>query len=106
MTGGRLTYVPRHKGKATFKFKFLNNTRVETTARAVSRQYTDFKNSDAESIDSYCCVDFKIIQPVLLKTNSAEIFAHVKSLFDTGFEFHHGYPDDGFKFVCGLNVSF
>lgn len=105
-TGAELTYAPRHKGKLTVKYAFDVGTKIETSLRAVSHQYGDLENSENEKLDSYGSVDLKIIHPFHVKSCSSEVFIHFHNLFDTDFEAHHGYPDDGFTFVGGLNLTF
>lgn len=96
-----LIYTPKHKVKITGKYVLATNTRLEAILRAVSDQY-----SDSEKIDDYVNVDLKMIQPLTLKSLPGEFFIHIQNLFDTDFEFHQGYPDDGIRFVSGLNLNF
>lgn len=105
-TGDELTYTPRHKGKINCKFTFETDTKLEVIFRMMSRQYSDPENSDSGELDAYSCVDLKVTHPVFLKSQPADIFVHFQNLFDTDFEVHHGYPDDGFRFICGLNLNF
>ncbi len=105
-TDGELIYTPRHKAKITGKYVLATNTRLEAILRAVSDQYSDSENSDSKKIDDYTSVDLKMIQPFADKSLPGEFFIHIQNLFDTDFEFHQGYPDDGIRFVCGLNLNF
>jgi len=105
-TGGKLTYVPKSKLKATLKFSLKTATRVEMIFRALSHQYSEPENKNSEIIDSYTCTDMKIIQPFKIKSVNADFFVYFQNIFDTDFEFHHGYPDDGFRFISGVNLNF
>jgi len=101
-----LIYTPKHKAKITGKYVLATNTRLEAILRAVSDQYSDSENSDSNKLDDYMNVDLKMIQPLTLKSLPGEFFIHIQNLFDTDFEFHQGYPDDGIRFVSGLNLNF
>jgi len=105
-TGGKLTYVPKNKLKATLKFSLKTDTRVEMIFRALSHQYSEPENKNSEIIDSYTCTDMKIIQPFKIKSVNADFFVYFQNIFDADFEFHHGYPDDGFRFISGVNLNF
>jgi vitamin B12 transporter len=105
-TDGVLIYTPRHKAKITGKYVLATGTRLEVILRAVSDQYSDSENSDSKKLDDYMNVDLKMIQPLTLKSLPGEFFIHIQNLFDTDFEFHQGYPDDGIRFVSGLNLNF
>ncbi len=105
-TDGELTYTPRHKGKITGKYILGTGTRLEAILRAVGDQYSDPENTDSKKLDAYSFIDLKIIHPVSIKSISGEVFVNFNNLFDTDFEIHHGYPDDGFRFVSGLNLNF
>ncbi|CAN2049909.1 hypothetical protein GMMP13_80009 [Candidatus Magnetomoraceae bacterium gMMP-13] len=101
-----LIYVPRHKGKITFKIGFEAKTRLEATVRLASSQFSGIENKDSEKIDAYASTDLKIIQPVSFQSLLPEFFVYVQNLFDRDFEFHKGYPDDGFRFTAGVNLNF
>lgn len=104
--GGELTYTPKHHGKITFKYTLAVKTRLELIARAYSSRFTDTDNTAAEKIHGYVTTDVKAIQPATLFSRPAEWFIHVSNLFDRNYESHYGYPDDGFRFVAGINLNF
>ncbi len=104
-TGGKLTYVPENKFKATLKFSLKTATRVEMIFKALSHQYSEPENKKTERIDSYTCTDVKIIQPFKIKSINTDFFVYFQNIFDEDFEFHHGYPDDGFRVVSGVNLT-
>ncbi|MCP4117729.1 MAG: TonB-dependent receptor [Desulfobacteraceae bacterium] len=101
-----LSYAPDHAFKATLKSKFKCGTRVEWTVRSYSSQFTDTDNTEEEKIDAYTTADAKIIYPVKIKSKSGEVYLNFRNLFDEDYEVHYGYPDDGFRFLCGVNVNF
>ncbi len=105
-TGGKLTYVPENKLKATLKFSLKTATRIEMIFRTSSYQYSEPENKNSEKIDSYTCTDIKFIQPFKIKSINTDFFVYFQNIFDTDFEFHHGYPDDGFRFISGVNLNF
>ncbi|MDD4463327.1 MAG: hypothetical protein RBR01_09685 [Desulfobacterales bacterium] len=80
--------------------------RLETTAQYVSEQYSESENRKDEGIDAYATVDLKAVKPFKIKALAAEWFVHIENLFDADFEVHYGYPDDGIRFVSGLNLIF
>ena len=106
-TGNELTYTPRLKVKLSLLYTLkAPGTRLETSAQYNDKQYSEMENLEAERLDEYVSVDFKAIQPFKIKNIAAEWFLTVENLFDTGYQIHFGYPDDGFRFVSGFNFSF
>ncbi|SDU32175.1 TonB-dependent receptor plug domain-containing protein [Desulfobacula phenolica] len=104
--GKNLSYAPEHTLKVILKTKFKTGTKLEITARHYSDQFTDTLNTESEKIKTYITTDAKIIHPVLVLKKKAQIFVHIHNLFDTDFESHYGYPDDGLKLQAGLNINF
>jgi iron complex outermembrane receptor protein len=105
-TGKDFNYTPSNKGKISLKYVFPFQTKIETIIRSVSSQYTDIENSKDTELSPYTTVDLKIIQPVRIRSLQPELYIHFYNLFDTDYESHYGYPDDGFRFVCGMNLNF
>ena len=106
-TGTELTYTPRQNAKVTLKYTLPDwKTRCQTTLRAVSRQFSDIENNTDEELDGYTTVDIKITQPLIIASRSSEMYVDIKNLFDTDFESHYGYPDDGIRFIAGVNMKF
>jgi len=101
-----LSYSPEHHGKLTLKSTLATKTRLELILRAYSDQFSDFDNTDAEKLDGYATTDVKVIQPVSLFSQSAEVFINFINLLDQDYESHYGYPDDGFRFIAGMNMNF
>ena len=101
-----LSYAPDHTFKATLKSKLATGTRLESTVRAYTSQYTDTDNTEDEKIHGYATVDAKIIQPTTLAGHSGDVYLHLINLFDQDYDSHYGYPDDGFRLACGLNINF
>ncbi len=106
-TGRELTYTPRLKSKLTLQHTLpATDTRLEATLRYSGKQYTEMENRAAQRLDDYLSVDCKIIQPFKLGGLKAEWFLNADNLFDTGYSIHYGYPDEGIRFLTGLNLSF
>ncbi|WP_419655717.1 TonB-dependent receptor plug domain-containing protein [Desulfosarcina variabilis] len=106
-TGNELTYTPRVKLKLALLYTLKSvGTRLETTVRYRSKQYSESQNREDQSLDDYTTVDFKAIQPFKIKKLAVEWFVNLDNLFDKRYEVHHGYPDDGFRFLTGLNLTF
>ncbi len=106
-TGNQLTYTPHLKGKLTLQSTLpRTETRLETSVRYTGRQHSEMENRKEQQLDSYVSVDCKIIQPFTLSDRKVEWFLNINNLFDTGYEIHYGYPDEGFFVLSGLNVSF
>lgn len=79
---------------------------MESSLRAYSRQFTDTNNTPNEAIQGYATVDAKVIEPVTLGGYSGEVYLHLINILDRDYSSHYGYPDDGIRFVCGLNINF
>jgi vitamin B12 transporter len=105
-TGNQLNYTPHVKAKLT-AFYVLENpgTKLETTVRYRSKQYTEATNNEDMSIDGYVTTDLKITQPFNIKMVAMEWFVNVQNLFDVDYQVHYGYPDDGIRFLTGINVT-
>jgi len=106
-TGKALPYTPRVRSRLTlFSILKKTDTRLEASLRYSGKQYSEMENREAQQLDEYVAVDLKAIQPLPIKTFAAEWFLNVENLFDTGFEIHHGYPDNGFRIFTGFNLAF
>ncbi len=105
-TEKELPYTPRYKLSGTLQYALPGlNTRLETTLRYTSEQYSESENHADEKLDDYFTMDVKAVQPFKIKTKAAEWFLAIENLFDTDFEIHYGYPDDGIRFVSGFNLT-
>jgi iron complex outermembrane receptor protein len=105
--GKELPYTPRRKLKAAFQYALPSwLTRLEAIFRYEGEQFSEAENRDPEKLGDYFVVDLKAIQPFSVKGVEAEGFLHIENLFNTEFEIHHGYPDDGIRFIIGLNIKF
>lgn len=106
-TSNELTYTPHLKSKLTLQSTLPSTgTRLETTVRYTSKQYSEMENREDQRLDDFVSVDCKAIQPFTLGGRKAEWFLNIDNLFDTGYEIHYGYPDEGFRILTGLNLSF
>jgi iron complex outermembrane receptor protein len=105
-TGNELPYTPQVKMKLALLYTVeRSGTRLETTLRYVGEHYSEAENREGQRIDDYVTVDVKAIQPFTIGAVAAEGFVSVKNLFDAGYEVHYGYPDDGIRFVAGVNLT-
>ena len=106
-TGNELTYTPKVQGKLTFQYTFKRpGTRLETSIRYCGEQFSEMENRESQRLDDYITADIKAVQPFTVKQIAAEWFLNVDNLFDNDYEVHFGYPDDGIRFVSGLNLTF
>ena len=105
--GNELPYTPRIKLKLTLRCPVKPfDTRLETSLRYRSKQYSESENREVQRLDDYATVDLKILQPFAVKGIEMEGFVNFTNLFDKRFSIHYGYPDDGFRLLAGLNVTF
>ena len=81
-------------------------TRLETSVGYTGKQYSERDNLALQRLDDYLTVNGKLIQPLLLGDFNAEWFINIDNLFDTNYAIHYGYPDEGFRFLTGLNFIF
>ena len=106
-TGTELTYTPHLKAKFTLQTTVNKiGSRLETTLRYTGRQYSEMENIESQRLDAYTTVDCKAIQPFKLYGRKAEWFFNIENLFNTGYAIHYGYPDEGFRILTGINLSF
>ena len=105
-TGYELTYSPAHNAKITGKFTLPTRTKVEAILKAVSEQQGSLDNDPNEELDAYTVVHLKMVQPCIIKTVPCDLFVHFYNLFDSDFQSHAGYPDDGFRVMAGLSLNF
>lgn len=106
-TGKELTYTPHLKGKLTLLATLPGRaTRLETSVGYTGKQYSERDNLALQRLDDYLTVNGKLIQPLLLGDFNAEWFINIDNLFDTNYAIHYGYPDEGFRFLTGLNFIF
>lgn len=104
--GNELPYTPEVKINGTVQYTVpAIATRLEATARYCAQQYSEVENREDETLDEYTTVDVKAIQPFKIKKKAVEWFITVNNVFDVDYEVHFGYPDDGIRFVTGVNVT-
>ena len=105
-TGTVLPYSPDHTFKVTGNFTLPCKTRIEATVKGNSRQYSSPGTEQEKVLDSYGTVNMKVIHPVTIMNHNGEIYLHIDNLLNADFETHADYPDDGFRFIAGLNINF
>jgi iron complex outermembrane receptor protein len=102
----KLPYTPNYQWKITGKYKMQSGAKLEAILRGEGRQFSQLENKASEELSSYATINGKVIYPLDWQTVSPEVFLHLNNIFDRRYESHHGYPNDGFRFIAGVNVSF
>lgn len=106
-TGESLAYTPAVKVKTTLKWVLPSlKTRLEGTVRHEGRRFSQVENLPSQELDRFTTVDLKATQPFTLGGAAADWQIKIDNLFDTAFESHLGYPDDGIRVTAGLQVRF
>ena len=106
-TGKALAYTPDRKLKVTAKYTLADwKTRIETTFRYQGERYSESEGREADKLGDYTTVELKFLQPFSVGRTACEAYLNIYNLFDRDFEIHYGYPDDGLRFIVGLNVTF
>lgn len=106
-TGKALPYTPAIKAKSTLQYTVPSlRTRLEGSVRYEGVRFSQAENLSSQQLDEYVTVDLKVTQPFTLNRVSADYYVKIDNLFDAAFESHYGYPDDGIRFVTGLQVRF
>jgi iron complex outermembrane receptor protein len=105
--GNELPYTPWGKVKTTVKYTLPEwQTRLETTLRYEAEQFSEAENNVQEKLNDYVTMDIKMTQPFTLLKMASEWYVQIDNLWNTGFEIHYGYPDDGVRFSSGINLMF
>ncbi len=106
-TGKELPYTPKLKIRCTQQYTLPSlKTRLEGTVRYEGRRFNQLENLPTQEMDDYISVDIKLTQPFSIKKINAEWFLKVDNLFNASYQSHYGYPDDGIRFITGLQVRF
>jgi iron complex outermembrane receptor protein len=106
-TGADLPYTPKRKLKTTVQYTLPRiKTHMEGVVRYESARFSEAENLASQRLDSYAVVDVKVLQPFSIKGTTGELFAEVDNVFDTAYESHFGYPDDGIRFNAGIQMRF
>lgn len=106
-TGAELPYTPRTKLKATVQYTLPGiKSRLEAVIRFESARFSEAESLETERLDPFTVVDVKAIQPFAIKGCAGEWFIKIENLFNTAYESHFGYPDDGIRFNTGIQIRF
>ncbi len=106
-TGKKLPYTPVFKMKQTLSYTLPRlKTRLETTIRYEGSRYSQVENLPSQRMSDAVLVDLKAVQPFSMGGVSSELYLKIDNLFDTAYEGHLGYPDDGIRAVAGLQMRF
>jgi len=106
-TGKELTYTPVIKLKSTVKYVLPQlKTRLEGTIRYEGNRFSQAENLPSQQLAEYVVVGIKAIQPFKIGGNAADCYVKADNLFNTAFQSHFGYPDDGIRFAAGIQMRF
>lgn len=106
-TGKELPYTPKLKIRCSSRYTLPSlKTRLEGTIRYEGKRFSQPENLPSQELNDYITVDMKITQPISIKKISAEWYLRVDNLFNASYQSHYGYPDDGRRFITGLQVRF
>lgn len=106
-TGADLPYTPKTKLKSTLQYTLPRiKTRLEGVVRYEGTRFSEAENLESQRLDPYTAVDVKAIHPFLMKGSTGELFISIDNVFNTAYESHLGYPDDGIRFNTGIQMRF
>lgn len=104
-TGDNLPYTPKVKAKTTVQYSLKRaKTRLESSLRYEGKRFTSRENLPAQELHGYTCMDLSITQPFRINKKLFDWYLKVNNLFNTSFESHQGYPDDGFRVNTGIQA--
>ncbi len=105
-TGKALAYTPTHKFKTALTYPLPKwGTRLEASLRYQADRFSEAEGRSSQKLDDFVTIDLKAVHPLTFRGMPLEVFANIHNLFDTDFEFHHGYPDDGVRLVAGIHLT-
>ena len=105
-THGRLPYTPILKAKVTLRHTVSSsNTMLEGNIRYEGALYSQVDNLPTQRMGEFVVVDLKTVQPLRFSNRAESFYVNVYNLFDERFEIHHGYPDDGIRFITGIQIN-
>jgi len=106
-TGNDLPYTPTIKLKSTIRYMLPSlKTRLEGTIRYEGARYSQAENLLSQRLAGYVVVDVKATQPFSIARIASDLYVRIDNLFNTPYETHLGYPNDGIRIVAGLQMRF
>lgn len=106
-TGKELPYTPGIKLKATVRYTLpRHKTRLEGTIRYEGSRFSEAENLPAQELDDYAVVEVKGTQPFTMGGIAADGYVKVDNLFNTSYQSHFGYADDGIRTTAGIQMKF
>ena len=106
-TGNDLPYMPAIKLKSTIRYTLPSlKTRLEGTIRYEGARYSQAENLPSQRLAEYVVVDVKATQPFSIARIASDLYVRIDNLFNTPYETHLGYPNDGIRIVAGLQMRF
>lgn len=106
-TRGDLPYTPEWKIKNTFRYVIPSwKTQLEGIVRYEGSRYSQEENLRAQRLKEYVTTDFRMVQPFVLRGLKTDWYLKIDNLFNTPYESHIGYPDEGIRFSTGVQMRF
>jgi len=106
-TGNDLPYTPTIKLKSTIRYTLPSlKTRLEGTRHYEGTRYSQSENLPSQRLSDYVVVDIKATQPFSIARITSDLYVRIDNLFNTSYETHLGYPNDGIRFTTGIQMRF
>jgi iron complex outermembrane receptor protein len=106
-TGNDLPYTPAIKLKSTVRYTLPSlKTRLEGTIRYEGARYGQLENLPSQRLSDYAVVDIKATHPFSIARVASDLYVRMDNLFNTPYETHLGYPNDGIRFTAGIQMRF
>lgn len=106
-TAKKLPYTPDIKVKMTLLYTVPKlKTRLEGSFRYEGERYSQTENLPEQKLNEYVTADIRVTQPVTIKTVKADLYVKVDNLFNSAYQSHLGYPDDGIRALGGVQMRF
>ncbi len=106
-TDKQLAYTPRYKLRQNLQYRIPGTkVRLEGTFRYEGVRYSQLENLGSQKLASYTRVDVKASSPLPLGSLQCDGYIKIDNIFDRRYMVHAGYPDDGIRFVAGVQAKF
>ena len=106
-TGNDLPYTPAIKLKNTIRYTLPDiKTRLEGTIRYEGVRYSQAEHLPSQRLSDFVVVDIKTTHPFSIAKAASDLYVKIDNLFNTPYETHLGYPNDGIRIVAGLQLRF
>ncbi|MBN1957940.1 MAG: TonB-dependent receptor [Desulfuromonadales bacterium] len=106
-TGKQLAYTPKLKIRQTVQYLIPGTkARLEGTFNYEGERYSQIENFATQKLGGYLRIDLKASTPLPVPGIKCDGYVKIDNLFDRRYQVHAGYPDDGIRFVTGLQAHF